>query len=425
MLNRKLILENIEDTKEKLALKGYDFDIKTFKDLEKERKEIQINLENYQKERNQIAEGIKQAFIEKKGEQAVTDLKNKGRAIGLKVNEEKEKLIVIKDKLEIIYFEMPNLPFDNCPIGENEDDNIELYTKGKIPVFDFDIKDHIDLAELNENGLDFVKGVDLAKSRFTVMKGGIAKLHRALGQFMLDLHTEKHGYLEMNVPVIVNKAALTGTGQLPKFKEDLFKVENEELALIPTAEVPLTNYVANELLEEEELPIKLTAHSLCFRSEAGSAGRDVRGVLRQHQFEKVELVQIVKPENSETALNEILTNACTVLDLLNLPYRVVELCTGDLGFGARRTFDIEVWVPSQNKYREISSCSNMGDFQARRMNTRLKRKNGKKELVHTLNGSGLAVGRTLLAIIENNQTEEGKIKVPKILKPYLNNRDYV
>jgi seryl-tRNA synthetase len=425
MLDRKKILENPKFIKERLALKGYDFNVEVFLDLEEKRKNLQTKIEELRAARNANANEIKNAFKQKIEKEKIELLKTNGKELNETITEEQKGLVLIQEKLEEIYLEMPNIPDEDCPIGENEEDNKLVRTHLEPKVFDFEVKDHIDLAEINENGLDFEKGVKLARSRFTVMKGGIAKLHRALAQFMLDLHTEEHGYLEVNVPVITNKQTLTGTGQLPKFKEDLFKIENEELALIPTAEVPLTNLVANELLNEKELPIKLTAHSLCFRSEAGSAGRDVRGILRQHQFEKVELVQIVKPEESTAALQEILANACKVLDLLELPYRVVELCNGDLGFGARKTFDIEVWVPSQNTYREISSCSNMGDFQARRMKTRYKDENGKKHLVHTLNGSGLAVGRTLLAILENNQNKEGKIRIPTILKPYLNNKDYI
>lgn len=425
MLDRKKILENPTFIKERLALKGYDFNVEFFLDLEEKRKNLQTKIEDLRAARNANANEIKNAFKQKIEKEKIELLKTNGKELNETITEEQKGLVLIQEKLEEIYLKMPNIPDEDCPIGENEEDNKLVRTHLEPKIFDFEVKDHIDLAEINENGLDFEKGVKLARSRFTVMKGSIAKLHRALAQFMLDLHTEEHGYLEVNVPVITNKQTLTGTGQLPKFKEDLFKIENEELALIPTAEVPLTNLVANELLNEKELPIKLTAHSLCFRSEAGSAGRDVRGILRQHQFEKVELVQIVKPEESPAALQEILANACKVLDLLELPYRVVELCNGDLGFGARKTFDIEVWVPSQNTYREISSCSNMGDFQARRMKTRYKDENGKKHLVHTLNGSGLAVGRTLLAILENNQNKEGKIKVPTILKPYLNNKDYI
>lgn len=424
MLDRKFIVKNTELVKEKLALKGYDFDIKTFENLEQLRKHNQVLLEDAQNKRNKNANDLKMEFSKKadKDPTVIENLKELGKEVGEEIVRLKEVLNDVAQELEKIYMEMPNLPDDDCPIGENEEDNKEIKVVGELPKFDFEIKDHVDLAEINNNDIDFVAGVALAKSRFTVLKGDMAKLHNALAQLMLDLHTQHNGYTHVNVPVIVNKKALTGTGQLPKFKEDLFKVEGEDMALIPTAEVPLTNLVADKMLDKNDLPIKLTAHSLCFRSEAGSAGRDVRGILRQHQFEKVELVQVVRPENSDAALQEILNNACMVLDLLKLPYRVVELCNGDLGFGARKTFDIEVWVPSQNQYREISSCSNMGDFQARRMNARFKNDSGKKELVHTLNGSGLAVGRTLLAVIENYQREDGTIEIPEILLPYMESR---
>lgn len=422
MLDRKVIVKNLEETKERLALKGYDFNTENFLHLENQRKRLQVELETAQQERNENANKIKKAFINKETTAVIDALKEEGKTIGDKITILKNDFGKVADKLEEIYLEMPNLPNENCPIGENETQNKEIKRKCVVPSFDFPIRDHVDLAEILDNEIDFVAGVKLAQSRFTVLKGELANLHNALAQFMLDLHTQYHGYQRVNVPVIVNQKALYGTGQLPKFKEDLFKIEGMEMALIPTAEVPLTNLVANEMLEEKELPIKMTAHSLCFRSEAGSAGRDVRGILRQHQFEKVELVQIVKPENSEEALEEILNNACRVLDLLELPYRVVELCTGDLGFSAQKTYDIEVWVPSQNQYREISSCSNMGDFQARRMNTRFKGKGNRKDLVHTLNGSGLAVGRTLLALLENNQNEDGTINIPKILQPYMKGR---
>lgn len=422
MLDRKFIVKNTELVKEKLALKGYDFDIEKFLVLEEKRKAVQVELEAEQAKRNKNANDMKAAFKNKATEGEKAFFVEMGKEIGVTIANLKAKMEEFAEELETMYLEMPNLPNDNCPMGEDEEDNREIRIVGEVPVFNYEIRDHVDLAEINNKEIDFECGVKLAQSRFTVLKGGMAKLHNALAQFMIDLHTNHNGYTHVNVPVIVNKKALTGTGQLPKFKEDLFKIEGADMALIPTAEVPLTNMVADKLLNIKELPIKLTAHSLCFRSEAGSAGRDVRGILRQHQFEKVELVQIVKPEHSEEALQEILGNACQVLDLLKLPYRVVELCNGDLGFGATKTFDIEVWVPSQNTYREISSCSNMGDFQARRMNTRFKNEANKKELVHTLNGSGLAVGRTLLAVLENYQNEDGTITVPEILKPYMETR---
>lgn len=423
MLDKKTILKDIPYHKERLALKGFDLDEKEFLYLENERKELQVELEGFQNKKNQFVLKTKQAFIEKRTNEEINEIKKEIDYLNKMIKNRKDVLDGNEEALYEILIKMPNMPHEHCPIGNGEEDNLFVAKKGVVPNFNFQVKDHIDLAEVNENGLNFEKGVALAQSRFTVMTGKLARLHRALAQFMLDLHTDQHGYKEVNVPVIVNKKALIGTGQLPKFKEDLFKIDGKEMSLIPTAEVPLTNLVADELLSYKDLPIKMTAHSLCFRSEAGSAGRDVRGILRQHQFEKVELVQIVEPEKSMETLDEILGDACKVLDLLELPYQVVELCTGDLGFGAMKTFDIEVWIPSQNTYREISSCSNMGDFQARRMNARYKDENGKKKPVHTLNGSGLAVGRTLLALMENKQMEDGRIAIPLALRPYLGNKE--
>lgn len=419
MLDRKFVLNNLDLVKERLALKGFDFDVEVFIDLEKKRKEKQTLLEEFQNKRNTNTKEIKQMFINKEQEDIINEKKQEGQKIGEDINQLKAEFEIIEKEILKVMQQMPNLPHEKCPIGNGEEENVFVRKHLEPTKFDFEPKDHVELTKNINNTLDFEKGVQLAKSRFVVMKDKTAKLHRALAQFMLDLHTEQHGYIEVNVPVIANRETLTGTGQLPKFEEDLFKIDGLDMALIPTAEVPLTNLVKNETLTNKDLPLKLTAHSLCFRSEAGSAGRDVKGILRQHQFEKVELVQIVKAENSNDALEEILGNAEKVLQLLELPYQVVELCTGDLGFGATKTYDIEVWIPSQNTYREISSCSNMGDFQARRLKAKFK--DGKhKELLHTLNGSGLAVGRTLLAILENNQKENGNIKIPKVLQPYMN-----
>ena len=420
MLDKKLLKKELNTVVDRLAIKGFDFPIRDYKINNEQTNQLTEIIEKLQKERNDITALIKERL---KNKENIDDLKEKTKQINEKINNNKELLSLCEPKLNELLLRIPNLPALDCPKGYNENDNVLIKTYGDIPIFNFDIKDHIELGECYKNGLDFVKGVTLAKSRFTVMNDRIAKLHRALAQFMIDLHTEQHGYIEVNVPVLVNRDTLTCTGQLPKFNDDLFKIDGENLVLIPTAEVPLTNLVRNETLNENELPIKLTAHSLCFRSEAGSAGRDVRGILRQHQFEKVELVQIVKPEDSDKALLEILNNAERVLQLLNLPYRVVELCGGDLGFSAAKTFDIEVWIPSQNNYREISSCSNMTDFQARRLNTKFKNKNGKKELVHTLNGSGLAIGRTLLAVMENYQNKDNTITIPEVLRKYFNNNE--
>jgi len=316
------------------------------------------------------------------------------------------------------------------PTGKNEDENVEISKWGTPKQFDFEIKDHVDLGEMAD-GLDFSSAVKISGSRFVVMKGQFARMHRALAQFMLDLHTEQHGYTEMYVPYLVNSDSLYGTGQLPKFSEDLFNMrpateEDEPMSLIPTAEVPLTNMVRDVIVKEEDLPMKITAHTPCFRSEAGSYGRDTRGLIRMHQFDKVEMVQIVKPEDSKAALEELTGHAEEVLRLLELPYRKIVLCTGDMGFGSTKTYDLEVWVPAQNTYREISSCSNCKDFQARRMQARFRRKGEKKpELVHTLNGSGLAVGRTLVAVLENYQQADGRIKIPEVLRKYMNNAEYI
>lgn len=425
MLDKKFVTKNLEFVKERLKLKGFDFDSNYFLKINQEVINYENEITKLQTEKNIIAKEMEllirnnQDIKESDYDNKIKGLKENGSLVNDKIKELKSDQEDIKLELDDFLNHLPNLPNDNCPIGKNEDHNVLIKKHLEPTKFNFEVKDHVELTEQKDPMLNFDKGSKLAKSRFVVMKGGIAKLHRALGQFMIDLHTEQHGYTEVNVPVIVNRDTLYGTGQLPKFEEDLFKIEYSNLALIPTAEVPLTNLVANEFLDIKDLPIKLTALSLCFRSEAGSAGRDVKGILRQHQFEKVELVQIVKPEDSDKALTEILTHAEKVLELLELPYKVVELCTGDLGFGSTKTYDIEVWVPSQNKYREISSCSNMGDFQARRMNVKIK-DGKKKEFAHTLNGSGLAVGRTLLAIIENYQTADGKIKVPKVLQNYMN-----
>lgn len=328
-----------------------------------------------------------------------------------------------------IALNIPNIPVDEVPLGKDENDNVEILRWGTPKTFDFEIKDHVALGEAID-GLDFATGVKLSGARFAVMKGKIAKLHRALAQFMLDLHTEQHGYLETYVPYLVNHETLYGTGQLPKFGEDLFHtkpLENEPpYALIPTAEVPVTNMVRGDILSEEDLPIRMTAHTPCFRSEAGSYGRDTRGLIRMHQFDKVEMVQIVAEDQSMQALEELTGHAEKVLQLLELPYRKVLLCSGDMGFGACKTYDLEVWLPAQNTYREISSCSNMGDFQARRMQARYRVKGEKKpHLVHTLNGSGLAVGRTLVAVLENYQNVDGSITVPEVLRPYMGGLDII
>ncbi len=414
MLDKKLLLNNLEYVQKKFIEKKYkDFDFNLFYTLEEKRKNLQEKVEEANQTRNQITKKIASPDTNQDDKEK---LKEKIR----KVNEEntlnKKELEKVLEEVNEVLLTIPNLHEDGVPIGLNEEDNIVIRTIGEPNKFNFQVKEHNEIGEKLE-GLDFKAGVDLAKSRFVVMKGKIAKIHRALAQFMLDVQT-KNGYVEHNVPQIVNRKALIGTGQLPKFEEDLFCV-GEDLFLIPTAEVPLTNMVANKILKEEDLPIKMVAHTNCYRKEAGSHGKDVKGMIRQHQFEKVELVQITTPEKSDEALNEILNNAEEILKLLELPYRVVQLCSGDLGFSAKKTYDIEVWIPSQNKYREISSCSNTGDFQARRMNAKYKDKNNNKNFVHTLNGSALAVGRTLVALLENYQKEDGTIIIPKALEKYF------
>ncbi|MDK9807153.1 serine--tRNA ligase, partial [Vibrio sp. D406a] len=370
--------------------------------------------------------GQKMAAGDKEGAE---EIKKQIGTLGSDLDAKKVELEQVMAQLDEFTLSVPNIPADEVPDGKDENDNVEISRWGEPKSYDFELKDHVDLGEMGD-GLDFASAVKITGARFIVMKGQFARLHRAIAQFMLDLHTEEHGYTEMYVPYLVNSDSLFGTGQLPKFGKDLFhteplveKVNDEEprkLSLIPTAEVPVTNLVRDTISDEADLPIKMTAHTPCFRSEAGSYGRDTRGLIRMHQFDKVELVQITKPEDSMNALEELTGHAEKVLQLLELPYRKVILCTGDMGFGARKTYDLEVWVPAQETYREISSCSNMWDFQARRMQARFRRKGEKKpELVHTLNGSGLAVGRTMVAILENNQEADGRIAIPTVLQKYM------
>ena len=414
MLDPKLLRGDLSDLQVKLATRGYQLDIDFWQDLEQRRKSLQIKTEDLQAQKNQGAKKIGE--LKRNGQNAeelLQQMEVVSQSMKVAENELKElQSIIITQSLAI-----PNLPDDSVPVGQDENDNIEVRKWGAPRAFDFQIKDHTDIGE-GLGLLDFELAAKLTGSRFSVLKGGLARLNRALIQFMLDTHTQA-GYTEMYVPYMVNNHSLQGTGQLPKFEEDLFKLRGDkDYYLIPTSEVPLTNTVRDAIIQLKELPIKLTAHTPCFRSEAGSAGRDTRGLIRQHQFEKVEMVQIVKAETSMQALEEMTAQAESILQALELPYRVVALCTGDMGFSAVKTYDIEVWLPSQNTYREISSCSNCGDFQARRMLARVK--DGKKiELVHTLNGSGLAVGRTLLAILENHQNADGTVNIPKVLQPYM------
>lgn len=408
MIDKRYILENLELVKERLKLKGYQFDTAHFLDLENNRKEKQVLLEQLQSEKNKLTK-------------ANIPLEEKRILANTFDNQIKDLNIIVDElllKLNNILLEMPNIPDINCPIGENEDHNKVLKIVGDIPHFNFNVKDHVDLGQVNQE-INFELGTLLAQPRFVVLKNKVAKIHRALINFMLDIHTNQHNYIEFNLPTLVNKDALIGTGQLPKFKDELFKIENTDLYLIPTAEVPLTNMFANQIVNYKQLPLNLTAHTNCYRSEAGAYGKDTRGMIRQHQFEKIELVKMVTEDQAEEEFNNLLSHAEKILQLLNLPYRVVELCTGDLGFGARKTYDIEVWIPSQNKYREISSCTYFADFQARRMNAKYKNKDNKNVFLHTINGSGLAVGRTLVAIIENYQKEDGTFDIPDILHKYM------
>ncbi|WP_288389397.1 serine--tRNA ligase [uncultured Alteromonas sp.] len=423
MLDPKCLRSDIEETAKRLAARGYNLDVATFNSLEEKRKTLQSKTQDLQNERNVRSKSIGKA--KSQGEDIAPLLAEVGK-LGDDLDAAKAELTVLLDEITAFTQGIPNLPHESVPEGKDEDDNVEISRWGEPRAFGFDVKDHVDIGEGLNNSLDFATATKLTGSRFVVMRREIARLNRAIAQFMLDVHTTEHGYDEMYVPFLVNADSLYGTGQLPKFGEDLFHTqpateEGQGLSLIPTAEVPLTNIARDEILDEKSLPIKMTAHTPCFRSEAGSYGRDTRGLIRQHQFDKVELVQLVKPEDSFDALEELTQHAETILQKLELPYRKVLLCTGDMGFGACKTYDLEVWLPAQNTYREISSCSNMVDFQARRMQARFRNpETNKPELLHTLNGSGLAVGRTLVAILENYQQADGSVTVPKALVPYMN-----
>ncbi|MBB1439165.1 serine--tRNA ligase [Shewanella sp. SG41-4] len=421
MLDPKFLRNELEITAERLATRGFILDVENLTQLEEKRKSLQVATEDLQASRNAISKSIGQAKA--RGEDTSSIMAQVGD-LGAQLDAKKAELAELLQQINSIAMSMPNLPDESAPVGADENDNVEVRRWGTPKVFDFEVKDHLDLGEAL-GGLDFKSAVKITGSRFIIMRGQIARLNRALGQFMLDLHTTEHGYTEAYVPLLVNEESLLGTGQLPKFGEDLFHTkpateEGQGLSLIPTAEVPLTNYVRDMIVDESELPMKMTALTSCFRSEAGSYGRDTRGLIRQHQFDKVELVQIAHPDHSMQALEEITSHAEKVLQLLNLPYRTMVLCTGDMGFGSSKTFDIEVWLPAQNTYREISSCSNMKDFQARRMQARYRSKvDNKPALLHTLNGSGLAVGRTLVGVLENYQNQDGTITVPEVLRQYM------
>lgn len=422
MLDIQLLRQDINNIAEKLQTRGFNLDTETFTRLEQQRKQLQIRTEELQSKRNNLSKQIGALKGQGKHDEA-----NQTMAEVAQIKTELEKVDqdyqTIQNQINNLILTIPNLPHSDVPVGKDENDNIEIRRFGTPRQFNFAIKDHVDLGE--PLGLDFKTGSELSGARFSLMRGPIARLHRALAQFMLDTHTQQHGYTEHYTPYIVNPEILLGTGQLPKFAEDMYKVscggeENtQEQYLISTAEITLTNTVRERILSKDELPKKLTAHSPCFRSEAGSYGKDTRGLIRQHQFDKVEMVQIQRPENSYVALEEMVGHAEKILQLLELPYRVIVLCTGDMGFSAAKTYDLEVWVPAQNTYREISSCSNCEDFQARRMQARFKDNDGKNQLVHTLNGSGLAVGRALVALLENHQNEDGSINIPEALQPYL------
>jgi seryl-tRNA synthetase len=419
MIDPKLLRSDLDTTADQLKIKGYQLDCDVFNHLEAERKRLQLLAEKCQQERNAYAKSMGKLIADAKASgDDIAPLKQRGETLKNASAEADHALTLVQDQLDKLLQEIPNIPHETVPEGASEDDNVEIRRWGQVKEFNFKVKDHVDLgADLNE--LDFDRAAKITGTRFSQLRGGLASLHRALIQFMLNTHIHEHGYEEVYVPFIVNRESLFGTGQLPKFEEDLFKLEDERgFYLIPTAEVPVTNIYRNEIVEQ--LPIKYVAHTPCFRSEAGSYGRDTRGMIRQHQFEKVELVQFVHPDESWDALEQLVRHAETILQKLNLPYRTVTLCGGDLGFAAAKTYDIEVWLPSQDKYREISSCSNFGDFQARRMKARYRNQQGKPELLHTLNGSGLAVGRTLLAIMENYQREDGSIEIPQVLQPYMN-----
>lgn len=417
MLDSKLIRTELDAVAEKLKIRGYELDVAQLQELEARRKALQTETEQLQNERNTRSKAIGQA---KASGADIQPLLAEVSDLGDRLETAKQQLNLLQDELNNVLLHIPNLPHASVPLGKNEEDNVEVRRWGTPKEMAFEPKDHVDLGATDDL-LDFETAVKITGSRFATMRGPLARMHRALTQFMLNTHTDEHGYTEVYVPYMVNRDSLRGTGQLPKFEEDLFKLQGEsEYYLIPTAEVPVTNMVRDQILAASQLPMKLTAHTPCFRSEAGSYGRDTRGMIRQHQFEKVEMVQLVAPETSYEALEELLGHAERILQLLELPYRVVNLCGGDIGFSAAKTYDIEVWLPGQQKYREISSCSNFEDFQARRLQARYRNPETQKpELLHTLNGSGLAVGRTLVAIMENYQDAEGRIHVPKVLQPYM------
>jgi seryl-tRNA synthetase len=417
MLDPKRLRSDINQVAAQLARRGFTLDTGTLQSLDERRREIQIATQELQAERNSRSKGIGKA---KAAGEDIIPLLKEVEGLGDQLKAKEDELVSLQAELNTTLMGIPNLPHASVPEGNGEEDNPEVRRWGVLPEFDFEPKDHVDLGE-QLGLLDFETAAKLTGSRFSVIQGPLARLHRALIQFMLDTHTRRHGYRELYVPYLVNADSLRGTGQLPKFEADLFKTSSDpDYYLIPTAEVPVTNLVRDVIVEAGDLPLRYTAHTPCFRSEAGSYGKDTRGMIRQHQFEKVEMVQMVRPQDSYTALEELTGHAEAILQALELPYRVVTLCTGDIGFSAAKTYDLEVWLPGQQKFREISSCSNFEDFQARRMQARWRNpETGKPELLHTLNGSGLAVGRTLVAIMENFQQADGSIQVPEVLQGYM------
>lgn len=423
MLDLKYLRANFAEVKQKLQHRGEDLtDLGRFEELDQKRRELIVESEQLKSKRNEVSQ---QVAVLKREKQDADHLISEMREVGDRIKTLDDELRDVEEILDHLLLSIPNIPHESVPVGDSEDDNVEIRKWGKLPEFEFEIKPHWDIADYL-GILDFERAGKVTGSRFVFYKGLGARLERALMSFMLDLHVDEHGYTEVLPPYLVNRASMIGTGQLPKFEEDAFLIEKEDFFLIPTAEVPVTNLFRDEILSGEDLPVRYAAYSACFRSEAGSAGRDTRGLIRQHQFNKVELVKFVKPEDSYEELEKLTHDAEHVLQLLELPYHVLSMCTGDLGFTAAKKYDIEVWIPSQNMYREISSCSNFEAFQARRANIRFRRDpKAKPEHVHTLNGSGLAIGRTVAAILENYQQSDGSVVIPKALRPYMGNREVI
>ena len=423
MLDPQILRTDPETVAARLAERGYTLDATEWRELDARRKQLQLRTQELQNQKNQSAKSIGQAKA--RGED-IQPLLDQVKNLGEELSRAETEFAAVRDEQQALLMGIPNLQLDGVPAGKDETENVEVLKWGEPTEFDFEPRDHVELGDRNSL-MDAQSAAKLAGSRFTVLKGDLSRLHRALAQFMLDVHTQEHGYTELYLPYLVNAQAMTGTGQLPKFGDDAFATTDEQPRyLIPTAEVPMTNMVADEIIDADQLPLKFTSHTPCFRREAGSYGQDTRGMIRQHQFEKVELVQITRPEDSSEALEELTGHAEVILQRLELPYRKIVLCTGDMGFSAAKTYDLEVWLPGQDAYREISSCSVCTDFQARRMKARWRNpETGKPELVHTLNGSGLAVGRTLIAVMENYQQRDGSIRVPEVLKPYMGGAEFV